>query len=134
MAKTEEEVNPNKIKKVYRPRVPYVKTKELIKMVSQSSGYHLYEVQDVVNHLLAHMQMLLQEQKPVKLDGIGGIRVKKFAPRQMIVPSTGERLILINDFTLAIRADPQMKRLLKEVTPSVEEYRELHEDDDTDDE
>ncbi len=89
-----------------------VKTKELIRLVSNSTKYRLYEVEDVVSHLIAHMQNLLGEGKSVKLSGIGTISRKYFKPR--VFNMHGRQPVMVyNQVSLTIKLDSTMKNFLK---------------------
>ena len=48
--------------------------RELMQMVAKTSGYHLYEVEDVLNHFIGNIQVLLAANMPVKISGLGILR------------------------------------------------------------
>lgn len=58
-----------------------LKYKDLIKLVSSTSKYHLYEVEDVLSHLIYHMREEILNDKEVKLPGLGIIHLDKFTKR-----------------------------------------------------
>lgn len=89
-----------------------VKTKELVRLVSNSSKYRIYEVEDVLSHLVAHIQNLLGEGKSVKLNGIGTISRKYFKPR--VFKMHGQQPVMVyNQVSLTIKLDFTMKNFLK---------------------
>ncbi len=97
-----------------------VNTKQLIKMVAESTDYHVYEVQDVISHLVAHMQNLLGENKSIKLNGIGTISRKNYKPRE--VKFEGKAPVMVyNQVGLAIKMDFTMKNFLKDQFDAIKE-------------
>jgi len=89
-----------------------VKTKELIRLVSKSTKYHIYEVEDVLSHLVAHIQNILGEGKSVKLNGIGTISRKYFKPR--VFKMQGQEPVMVyNQVSLTIKLDFTMRNFLK---------------------
>jgi nucleoid DNA-binding protein len=90
-----------------------VKTKDLIRMVADSTDYHVYEVEDVISHLVAHMQNLLAENKSIKLNGIGTISRRKYKPREIKFEGR-EPVMVYNQVGIAIKMDFTMKNFLKD--------------------
>jgi nucleoid DNA-binding protein len=84
--------------------------KDLVRMVSNSSGYHMYEVEDVMNHLIGNMQLLLSQGKDVKLYGIGKIRVVKMDIKKML----NGREVEYTTYRMALSSDEPMRRYMKE--------------------
>lgn len=54
--------------------------KHLAKMIAESSGYHLYEVRDVLDHLVAVMTRELIKGNAIRLKGIGQFYLKATPP------------------------------------------------------
>lgn len=84
--------------------------KHLIEKISETSGYHIYEVKDILNHLVGNMQILLGRGIDVKLSGIGTIRCKKMFVKNTV---NGKKL----EYTthrLSIVTDTPMKRYIKD--------------------
>ena len=97
--------------------VPY---NELIRNISNSSGYHIYEVKDVMNHFIAHTQRLLAEGNRVKLPGIGVINLHKMQVERVL----NAEKICYTTCRLSLSTDEPMMRYLKEnylATDSAEE-------------
>lgn len=88
------------------------KYKQLIDMVANSSGYHQYEVEDVLNHLVGNIQVLLAENMPVKISGIGTLRVKKMKIRG--VPDGYGGTAWYDAYRLSVVSDGRMQSHLKE--------------------
>ena len=70
----------------------------------------MYEVKDVLDHMIGHMQIMLMNGQDVKLSGIGTIRCS-----EMFVKNTlnGEK-VEYTTHRLSIIADTPMKRYMKE--------------------
>jgi nucleoid DNA-binding protein len=87
--------------------------KELIRMVAESSKYHLYEVEDVLLHAIAHMQQSVSKGKSVKLNGLGVISRKLYKPT-LVSLGTRPPFMVYNSVGMSIKPDSTMKKLLKE--------------------
>lgn len=86
--------------------------KQLIEMVAKSSGYYQYEVEDVLNHLVGNIQVLLAEGADVKIRGLGTMRVKKMKISKMFSaegPDLG-----YTSYRLSVASDSILQQHLKE--------------------
>jgi nucleoid DNA-binding protein len=90
-----------------------VNTATMLKKVAKSSKYKPYEVQDIFEHLIAHIQLELLAGNEVKLNGLGTLAQKKFKPR-MVALAGREPVMVYNATGLAIRMDESFRRLFKE--------------------
>lgn len=88
------------------------KYKQLIEMVAKSSGYYQYEVEDVLEHLIGNVQVLLAEGTDVKLRGLGTIKVKKMKISRMF--STEGEKSCYTAFRLSVTSDSILQQHLKE--------------------
>jgi nucleoid DNA-binding protein len=88
------------------------KYKQLIEMVAKSSGYYQYEVEDVLNHLVGNIQVLLAEGTDVKIRGFGTVKVKKMHVSRMF-NTEGEKLCY-TAFRLSVTSDSILQQHLKE--------------------
>lgn len=88
------------------------KYKQLIEMVAKSSGYYQYEVEDVLNHLVGNIQVLLAEGTDVKLRGLGTMKVKQMKISRMF-NTEGEKLCY-TAFRLSVASDSILQQHLKE--------------------
>jgi nucleoid DNA-binding protein len=88
------------------------KYKQLIEMVAKSSGYYQYEVEDVLNHLVGNIQVLLAEGTDVKLRGLGTMKVKQMKISRMF-NTEGEKLCY-TAFRLSVATDSILQQHLKE--------------------
>lgn len=90
-------------------------TKELIKLIAESSRYHQYEVEDIVKHLVGHMQEILARGEEVKLEGIGTFKTVKYllSTRPKFIGNPTEKMY--NSVKLSVRIDQSMKRNLEEI-------------------
>ncbi len=86
--------------------------RQLIEVVATSSGYHQYEVEDVLRHLLGNIQILLAEGTPVKLAGLGTLRVKKMKIRD--APDGRGSTMCYDTYRLSVTSDTSMRNYLKE--------------------
>ncbi len=84
--------------------------KQLMKMVAESSGYLLYEVEDVLDHLIGNIQLLLAEGIDVKLSGLGTIRV---SPMNVNNTLHGKK-VCYTTHRLSLATDEPMRRYLQE--------------------
>jgi len=64
-----------------QPAKRKVNNKEFLKLVAESSGYNLYEVEDILNHVVANFHLLMKEDAQVKIDGIGWFSRRNFKTR-----------------------------------------------------
>lgn len=89
-----------------------INLKELIRMVADSSKYHIYEVEDVLQHTIAHIQESVSKGKIIKLNGLGVISRKLYKPTLV---SLGGRppVMVYNSVGMSIRPDYTMKQILK---------------------
>lgn len=86
--------------------------KQLIEMVAKSSGYYKYEVEDVLNHLVGNIQVLLAEGTDVKIRGLGTMKVKKMKLSKMFSadgPNLG-----YTAYRLSMATDTLLQQHLKE--------------------
>ena len=88
------------------------KYRQLIEMVAKSSGYYQYEVEDVLNHLVGNIQVLLAEGTAVKLNGIGTLKVKKMHVSRL--PTDAIEKVCYTAYRLSVVSDTQMQSYLKE--------------------
>jgi nucleoid DNA-binding protein len=86
--------------------------RELIKMIAQTSGYHQYEVEDVLNHFVGNVQVLLAADMPVKISGLGTIKVKKMHVSRMF--STEGEKVCYDAYRLSVVSDNGLQLHLKE--------------------
>lgn len=84
--------------------------RELIKRVAKSSGYYEYEVEDVLDHLIGNIQVLLLNEVPVKLSGLGTISISKINVTNQY--ADGE--LKYTTQRLSLSMDDPMRRYLKE--------------------
>jgi hypothetical protein len=84
--------------------------RQLIRNVADTSGYLVYEVEDVLDHLIGNIQLLLAQGIDVKLSGLGTIRVSP-----MTVNNTlhGKK-VCYTTHRLSLATDEPMRRYLQE--------------------
>lgn len=86
--------------------------RQLIEMVAKSSGYYQYEVEDVLNHLVGNIQVILADDMPVKISGIGTLKVKKMKIRG--IPGKHGKDLCYDAFRLSVVSDSNLQNHLKE--------------------
>lgn len=84
--------------------------KELIRMIAQSSGYMIYEVEDVLDHFIGNVQTLLAQGVDVKVSGLGTIRV---SPMNVNNTIKGKK-VCYTTHRLSLGTDEPMRRYLQE--------------------
>lgn len=84
--------------------------------VVETSGYHKYEVEDVMMHLVAHMQKDLSQGIAVKLDGIGWFSRRSNKPRKFR-DLFGVYRDSISMPTVSLKIDGFMRTVLKKAMP-----------------
>lgn len=84
--------------------------KQLVKNIAKTSKYHNYEVEDVMLHFIHHVQEMLSRGIPVKLPGIGTIKIQKLDVKRL---ENGKE-VCYTASRLSIPTDAVMKRFLKE--------------------
>lgn len=55
-------------------KVEILKLKDLVPMIAETSGYYKSEVKQVIEHMVAHIQILLRSNKQVRIAGLGTFR------------------------------------------------------------
>lgn len=88
-------------------------TKELMKMTAKSSKYHLYEVEDVVGHMLKHLQTLVAEGKHVHLKGIGTVSRVVRKPLRILDVRSKQIKIVPNVNKVSVRMDEPMREAMR---------------------
>lgn len=58
--------------------------KDLLKATADSSGYHLYQVEDIVKHFVAHTQLAIMKGTKVKIDGLGYLTMHETKGRTFV--------------------------------------------------
>lgn len=84
--------------------------RQLVQKICKTSGYHEYEVKDILNHLVGHIQLFFSDEGEVKIFGLGVIRCAKMKVKNTL---RGKK-VEYTTHRLSISADIPMKRYLKE--------------------
>lgn len=84
--------------------------RQLIRNVADSSGYLVYEVEDVLDHLIGNIQLLLAQGVDVKLSGLGTIRVSPMTVNNTL----GGEKVCYTTHRLSLATDQPMRRYLQE--------------------
>ncbi len=89
-----------------------VNFKKLVEAVAKSCDYHQYEVEDVLVHLSKVLQKMLAQGKPVKIPGVGKLKMQKLKTKETI-NAQGQK-VCYDSFRLSLMQDVSMKQYLKE--------------------
>lgn len=94
-----------------------ITTADLVKLTVNSTGYHKYEVEDILLHALAHTQRSLAEGKTIRIRGIGQI-ARKFIPARKFYSSMHKKDYQTKaGWGVEMKADLQLKEVLYEADP-----------------
>lgn len=92
-----------------------VNNKEFLKLVAESSGYNLYEVEDILNHIVGNFHLLMKEDASVKIDGIGWFSRRNVKPR--ILEKSGidsNRYLILTSASVTLKPDSILKQWMRE--------------------
>ena len=98
-----------------QPAKRKVHNKEFIKLVAESSGYNLYEVEDIINHVVGNFHMLMKEDAQVKIDGIGWFSRRNVKPRILEKNGIDEhRYMILTSASVTLKPDSILKQWMRE--------------------
>ena len=92
-----------------------VTNKEFVRLVSESSGYLIYEVEDILNHIVGNFHLLMKEDAQVKIDGIGWFSRRNVKPR--ILEKSGidsNRYLILTSASVTLKPDSILKQWMRE--------------------
>lgn len=92
-----------------------VNNKEFTKLVAESSGYNLYEVEDILNHIVGNFHLLMKEDASVKIDGIGWFSRRNVKPRILEKNGIDEhRYLILTSASVTLKPDSILKQWMRE--------------------
>lgn len=98
-----------------QPAKRKVNNKEFLKLVVESSGYNLYEVEDILNHLVGNFHLLMKEDAQVKIDGIGWFSRRNVKPRILEKNGLDEhRYLILTSASVTLKPDSILKQWMRE--------------------
>lgn len=98
-----------------QPAKRKVNNKEFLKLVAESSGYNLYECEDIFNHLVANFHLLMKEDAQVKIDGIGWFSRRNVKPRILEKNGIDEhRYLILTSASVTLKPDSILKQWMRE--------------------
>ena len=98
-----------------QPAKRKVNNKEFLKLVAESSGFHLYEVEDIVNHIVGNFHLLMKEDASVKIDGIGWFSRRNVKPRILEKNGIDEhRYLILTSASVTLKPDSILKQWMRE--------------------
>jgi nucleoid DNA-binding protein len=83
----------------------------LIKRVAKSSGYHLYEVEDILNHLIVVIQHSVRDETAVHIAGLGTFSFNVEKRKSMGHDATKPELV--DTKVVRFKSSPQFKSVVK---------------------
>ena len=92
-----------------------VTNKEFVRLVSESSGYLIYEVEDILNHVVGNFHLLMKEDASVKIDGIGWFSRRNVKPRILEKNGLDEhRYLILTSASVTLKPDSILKQWMRE--------------------
>ena len=92
-----------------------VTNKEFVRLVSESSGYLIYEVEDILNHIVGNFHLLMKEDASVKIDGIGWFSRRNVKPRILEKNGIDEhRYLILTSASVTLKPDSILKQWMRE--------------------
>ena len=92
-----------------------VTNKEFVRLVSESSGYLIYEVEDILNHVVGNFHLLMKEDASVKIDGIGWFSRRNVKPRILEKNGIDEhRYLILTSASVTLKPDSILKQWMRE--------------------
>lgn len=100
-----------------QPAKRKVNNKEFLKLVAESSGYNLYECEDIINHVVGNFHLLMKEDAQVKIDGIGWFSRRNVKPRILEKNGIDEhRYMIYTSSSVTLKPDSILKNWMREVS------------------
>ena len=62
--------------------------RDLVRLIAKSSKYHIYEVEDIMNHFIAHAQVMLKNGEEVKISGLGTLKAHEMKEVSKVLNGT----------------------------------------------
>ena len=90
-------------------------TKDLIGLISKSSGLSKKEAEQLLTTMNAIIRENLMAGKTVQLQGLGALEIKERSARMIVHPRTGERTTIPSKNQLVFRPVANMKDELKKL-------------------
>lgn len=98
-----------------QPAKRKVNNKEFLKLVAESSSYNLYEVEDIINHVVGNFHMLMKEDAQVKIDGIGWFSRRNVKPRILEKNGIDEhRYLILTSASVTLKPDSILKQWMRD--------------------
>lgn len=91
-----------------------INRKELISLISQSSGYHKYEVEDFLKHFVKVMQDAVIDDNKVKIEGLGVFQLKHYKPRTFYSAFNDLEYSVKTAPALSLKPDTWIRTMLQE--------------------
>lgn len=98
-----------------QPAKRKVNNKEFVKLVAESSNYHTYEIEDILNHIVGNFHLLMKEDAQVKIDGIGWFSRRNVKPRILEKNGLDEhRYLILTSASVTLKPDSILKQWMRE--------------------
>jgi nucleoid DNA-binding protein len=102
----------NESTEIVNDAVKSISTNKLIALVAASSGYHKYEVADILEHLAVHIAQGIDNDLQVKLEGVGAFSKKESKPRDFKSGLTGKDYSISTKISATLKPDTYLKNFL----------------------
>ena len=90
----------------------YVTSKELLRRVAEKTGSSEYMVNKIMSTLTEEIANSLNEDKDVKIRGIGTVIVKNMKPRRLYSPAEGKMVTIPERKNVVIKPSKTIERSL----------------------
>lgn len=87
-------------------------TSALVALIAESSGYHKYEIADILEHLAICTTRLLRNDDKVKIDGIGTISRRDSKSREFKSSFNGQNYAVSTKISATLKPDIYLKNAL----------------------
>jgi nucleoid DNA-binding protein len=99
----------------------HIKALELIRMTADSSKYHVHEVEDILNHLVANMQLLLTKGDLIKIGGLGTFQRRRVKPRFFKSPIYGSEHFIMTSDSVTFKPDTHLRNIMQAARENAED-------------
>ncbi len=87
--------------------------KEFISSLASATGHSSRDTQVLVNHLLAELTSLFEDENQLSVQGFGNFDVKKKMERVIVHPGTGQRMLVPPKLILSFKSSAILKERMQ---------------------
>jgi nucleoid DNA-binding protein len=96
----------------------HVKELELIKQTATTSKYHMHEVADVLDHLVANIQVMLANGESVRINGLGRFSRRRVVPRVFVSPLDHIPRMVYTSDSVSFKVDHSLRKVMQDARKS----------------